>query len=477
MEKNLSSYPHLVKEWHSIKNGKLKPENFTYGSGKKVWWKCPKGDDHQWMAIIDNRARSNGCPFCSGRKASKTNNLFIINPKITKEWHPTKNGNLKPEDFTFKSNSKVWWKCSKGDAHEWEATINSRSVGRGCPYCSNKKVSKTNNFLFNYPKIAREWHTTKNGNLKPENFTYGSGKKVWWKCPKGDDHEWNTTIHNRTTNKRNCPFCYNQKVSRTNNFLVNYPKVSKEWHPTKNGALRPEDCVLKSSKRVWWKCPKGDDHEWITSISLRVGQKTGCPFCIGQKVSKTNNFLYKYPKIAKEWHPTKNGNHKPENFTDGSSKVFWWKCYKEEDHEWKSSINDRRTSGCPNCADYRYNPNIPGMLYYIAITPENGQTLYKIGITNHSVEKRFPVKDRARIRILKLWRFQLGKEAAKLEKEILTEFNQFKYKGSNLVIRRGNTELFTKDILNLDNGTEINLHDDLPIFRRRQKDFNFIKTK
>ena len=80
---------------------------------------------------------------------------------------------------------------------------------------------------------------------------------------------------------------------------------------------------MKSNKRVWWKCPKGDDHEWMTSINMKVGQKTGCPFCIGQRVSKTNNFLYKFPEIAKEWHPSKNGSHKPEEYTDGSSKVFW----------------------------------------------------------------------------------------------------------------------------------------------------------
>ena len=32
---------------------------------------------------------------------------------------------------------------------------------------------------------------------------------------------------------------------------------------------------------------------------------------------------------------------------------------------------------------------------------------------------------------------------------------------------------FVKDILNLDNGNEVNLHDDLPMFCLRQKEFNF----
>ena len=43
---NLTSYPHLVKQWHPTKNGELTPKQLTYGSNKKVWWRCHKG--HSW---------------------------------------------------------------------------------------------------------------------------------------------------------------------------------------------------------------------------------------------------------------------------------------------------------------------------------------------------------------------------------------------------------------------------------------------
>ena len=72
-------------------------------------------------------------------------------------------------------------------------------------------------YLSSYRELVKEWHPTKNGDLIPDNFTYGSGKKVWWKCSKGDDHEWIVSINNRTSNKRKCPFCSNQKVSKTTN--------------------------------------------------------------------------------------------------------------------------------------------------------------------------------------------------------------------------------------------------------------------
>ena len=48
MKKYLSSYPHLVKEWHPTKNGDLNPEELTHGSNKKVWWQCLRNKEHEW---------------------------------------------------------------------------------------------------------------------------------------------------------------------------------------------------------------------------------------------------------------------------------------------------------------------------------------------------------------------------------------------------------------------------------------------
>ena len=64
----------------------------------------------------------------------KTKKLLSEYKELCKEFHPTKNGDLKPEDFTWGSAKKVWWICSKG--HEWDAIISSRTRGSGCPYCS-----------------------------------------------------------------------------------------------------------------------------------------------------------------------------------------------------------------------------------------------------------------------------------------------------------------------------------------------------
>ena len=73
-----------------------------------------------------------------GRRASRDNNLLNNYPEVAAQWHPTKNGDKKPEDFTPGSGKKAWWECGRG--HEWEATINNRTKGNGCPYCSGRKA-------------------------------------------------------------------------------------------------------------------------------------------------------------------------------------------------------------------------------------------------------------------------------------------------------------------------------------------------
>ena len=201
--------PSLAKEWNYEKNNGLAPVDVTVNSNKKIWWKCNKG--HEWQATISNRNKGYGCPYCSGRCAIKSeNDLYTINPSLAKEWDYEKNGDLKPENFTANSGQKVWWKCSKG--HEWQARIADRNRGRGCPYCSGRYAVKGFNDLQTVnPILAKEWNYEKNDNLKPEDFTANSGKKVWWKCSEG--HEWQASIDHRN-NGTGCPICRKNKKQK-----------------------------------------------------------------------------------------------------------------------------------------------------------------------------------------------------------------------------------------------------------------------
>ena len=90
-----------------------------------------------------------------------------------------------------------------------------------------------------------------------------------------------------------------------------------------------------------------------------------------------------------------------------------------------------------------------------AFLTNSNQTLYKIGITNLTVQRRFPIIDLARIRVIKTWSFEVGIEAAEREDSILRKFSDDIYTGPNILVGAGNTELFIRDVLDLDSGTEL----------------------
>ena len=260
----------LALEWHPEKNGGLTPRDVTVNSNMKVWWRCING--HNWQSFIYNRSSGSGCPYCAGQIASPDTCLHNINPSLASEWHPNNNLDLTPYDVMPSSHKKVWWLCKKG--HEWEATIKDRAAGNNCPYCSGKRLNNYNSLYAINPVLSKEWHPQKNANLNPSDVTPNSGKKVWWICSKG--HEWKTSIDNRNGKGAGCPYCANRLVCTENSLQTINPRLSSEWHPTKNNKLTPNDVVAGSHKKAWWICIKG--HEWSAEISSRnIGR--GCPYC------------------------------------------------------------------------------------------------------------------------------------------------------------------------------------------------------
>ena len=198
--------PLLATEWHSTKNDGLLPSMVQNKSKYKVWWKCSKG--HEWQAAISHRSSGSGCPYCSGRTAIEgVNNLSTLRPEIAVLWHPTLNGNLRPDDVTAGSEKNVWWLGACG--HEWQRAVKTMTKSADCPYCTGRKALKGFNDLSSTnPALASEWHPTLNGELSPTKVTKGSGLKVWWKCASG--HEWVARIADRTAGS-GCPECARRK--------------------------------------------------------------------------------------------------------------------------------------------------------------------------------------------------------------------------------------------------------------------------
>ena len=355
MRESLADFCHrehredLLAEWDSERNLPLTPETVSRGSKRRVFWRCENG--HSWQAAVHTRSGSGtGCPYCSGRlPVPGETDLATRYPDLAAEWHPTKNGDLTPSDVLPGSHRLVWWQCPHG--HEWRAQIKSRVSGAGCPVCSNRALLRgVNDLATNNPELARQWHPTKNGDLTPADVVPGTRRKVWWVCDKG--HEWRAAVSARV-NGSGCPVCTSKKiVPGINDLASQYPAVAKEWHPTKNGSLTPEQVAPASNKKVWWICDKG--HEYQATVASRTQRNGGCPYCANTKVLPGfNDLATKYPRVAAEWHPTKNAPLTPDQVLPGSRRKVWWQC--KNGHIWQAVVYSRtgvQNSGCPFCTGY-----------------------------------------------------------------------------------------------------------------------------
>jgi hypothetical protein len=162
--------PALAKEWHPSRNGDLNPRNVTPGSGKKVWWICISG--HEWQAPVYSRNRGSGCPVCNKPTVADNNERLITSSDLRKEWHLTRNSGLNLRNLPPDFSEKVWWICEEG--HEWQATVKSRTRGRGCPDCNKDLNSKDSSRKHKIPLGAQKISVAPDGDSKKSVFSESS---------------------------------------------------------------------------------------------------------------------------------------------------------------------------------------------------------------------------------------------------------------------------------------------------------------
>ena len=332
-ENNILGNIILMTEWDYNKN-KLKPEDMTNGKGVKVWWKCKKGHEWE-ASIVSRAKRGCGCPYCRKphsllevRVYAELKKLF---PKT--EWCPSVNGfeidvflrnyNLGIEiDGNYWHENKYQKDINKNKELEkigikiirvrinplkkindydinsdykdehidillklflnlYKITRNDKFLG----YIKDKKIinniyyekkvseiSDINKSLFDVrPEICDEWNCSKNGFLKPENVSYGSGRKVWWKCK--NNHEWKTEVKNRSAGG-DCPYCRGRYPSETHNLLVLYPELVRNYWCYDLNDKNPEEFSPATHQYAWWKNDKGEKKKMrISEIITRYKKK------------------------------------------------------------------------------------------------------------------------------------------------------------------------------------------------------------
>ena len=360
-------YPAVASEWDYEANLPLTPSLFPASSNLKVAWVCIKG--HHWYASINNRTRNkSSCPLCYKseisaitRRGRARNTLSLAQSALAyiSKFDIDKNG-FPPTEIALKSNMNVWWHCENG--HSFQRKPCQMIEHDGCPVC--------NSLPYAYPQVAEQWDVEKNSDKKPEDYSWGSGEKVWWRCSKGHS-SWQAAISQRTSAGSGCPQCYNEHrgdmyrelaAHKNGSVADSNPAYLAEWDYAKNVDISPDSITTKSKRKVWWVCP--ENHSYIQQLASKA-RGSICPECAKTKRAEsvrlarltfTGSLADNHPDIAKQWDQNKNGDLSPSDISSGSKQVVWWLC--ENGHEWQESIgtrtDKRRPKGCPTCRKNRH---------------------------------------------------------------------------------------------------------------------------
>jgi predicted metal-binding protein len=378
-------FPEIAADWHPSRNVALRPEDIGYASNKKVWWLCSTCGN-EWLIQVCNRTRGSGCRKCAmaTRRTPKVGeSLANRRPGVAREWHPTRNDDLSASDVKPVSHYRAWWLCNDC-GHEWQASVDNRTAGSGCPVCArsarvrsrSKQKPKGRNatnsspvkadkqsrpfisFAKRFPDIAAEWHPSRNGDLAPDSVRYACNDRAWWLCSTCQ-HEWSAVINSRGRGS-GCPCCARQRTGRKNakpkpgqSLAERFPELAAQWHPYRNQDLTPDSVSAMSGRAIWWLCGMCA-HEWQAPVYSRANGY-GCKPCATaraaekySKPKKDSSLAERRPALAAQWHPTRNGDLVPTEVTATSGKRVWWKC--EYGHEWPAFINNRvKAPGCPKC--------------------------------------------------------------------------------------------------------------------------------
>lgn len=184
-----------------------------------------------------------------------------------------------------------------------------------------------------HPELAALWDEEKNG--KPATEVQAKAYRThWWKCPKG--HEFQRKPRQLLKNPV-CPECELGGSSLADT----HPHLAKRWHPGKN-EIPPSAVDASHTGSVWWVCEDG--HAFQRS-PLQMVADDGCPHC----ALRADSLAARFPTIAAEWHPHRNGDLTAEQVDPDHKMTAWWLCSKG--HEFQASVRSRTRSQprCPHC--------------------------------------------------------------------------------------------------------------------------------
>ena len=303
-----TTHPDIAKEWDYEKNYPVTPSDVMHGTADAYWWICPFGHKSYLKSPNKRTNQHAGCPICNkGRQSSFAERAIYF---YTKQLFSDAISRYK-DVFTNGMELDVYVPSLKlGIEYDGVAFHKPERLEREQRKYQICKSHNIKLIRIKEQKLEDVWLS----DVADEMFqTEYDGKDllkleetIKWILGKitfsFNNLSLDINIYRDESKIRNI----NPSYLKQNSLATKHPEIAKQWHPIKNGELKPFMFLCGSGYNAWWLCPVcGND--WQSQINTRVAQKTGCKQCYLEKIKEhcpNNKTVYQYSldgTFIKEW--------------------------------------------------------------------------------------------------------------------------------------------------------------------------------
>jgi very-short-patch-repair endonuclease len=364
-----------------------------------MYWRCTAGLGHDsYLQTVSNRRKS-GCPACAGRVVTSANSLQAVAPDLAAQWHPVKNGDLRPSDIVAGSNQRVWWQCIRG--HEWQAHIGTRVHQRTrCPNCSQRHRSGAEVALYAELHEVLVPHlgagaVRRDQRIKTVEKRIGRcdmlvdvGERIV--VVEYDGAYWHRNRIEDDTKKGTAVRGAGHSMIRVREAPL--VALHEDDVVVERGADTHVAAVAVLTRMVqsgWLSAELGPAVEDYTASGKRVGTAlcTSVLADVEYEDRGADSLAVTHSELAAQWDVEANGDLSPRHVTPGSYTPAWWTCPLGDSYQ-AAPAERVRGRGCPVCNGKQVTsrnslatcrPDIAA-----EYSPENPKTADQVGVGTHA---------------------------------------------------------------------------------------------
>ena len=273
----------LLDRWDYVLN-KNKPNEISYTSRKKYYFKCPKHLHESKLYAIGDIYKCPNVPlkcldcysfykWCIDNNRNDLLNLWDY-----------KLNNKTPKEIFKNTNKKYYFQCSR-DLHKSELkcigdmTNDNRSHKLICNQCNSFGQIGIDNIDKDF--IKKYW-STKNI-ISPFSIGFSSKIKVWIRCQEIDYHEDYLISCNDFARGNRCPYCAGKSISLMDSLGYLYPQVLEIW--SDKNKKSPYEYLPSSHAEILWKCKDKLHNDYVRTIHASYKANFNCPECVREQTS------------------------------------------------------------------------------------------------------------------------------------------------------------------------------------------------